>query len=96
MPLFLLERREDLPGNEEENPWFWIYDKVTSMVVRADDEIEARLIAGMNAGFEEYVKRNGESEIRDTNPWMSSEYSICNKLKERGKKEVVIVKFVNG
>ena len=85
MKLFELRPVENLPDND--NPWIPWYDKCFGFIIRADSEIEARIIANENAGDE-----NGWVSENKTY-WKQSKYSTCIELKPVGESEMIMMDF---
>lgn len=96
MKLWLLKAREDLPlKNDPWEPW---YDKVFTMVVRAETEEEARRVGDENAGEENDEERAKQPsrEARDVlgrrvavKPWLDAGLSTCEELRADGEAGLV-------
>ena len=67
MHIYLISKRKDL--DEKDDPWYPWYDKQHRVVVRAENEVEARKLATRNCQDE------GE------NAWLDSKYSKCEQIK---------------
>ncbi len=81
--LWLLRPKEDLPENDD--PWEPWFDKVFGFVIRADSEMEARVIANGNAGDENYEKVS--------KPWLEAKYSTCEQLSQDGQKKMILCDY---
>lgn len=91
MMLWLLRPKEDLP--EDDNPWDPWFDKVFGFVIRADSEMEARVIANGNAGDENYERFSVEKASNTTTPWLESKYSTCEQLNQDGQSGMILRDF---
>lgn len=85
MKLWILKAVEGLPDND--NPWEPWYDCCFGMVVRAENEIDARKIAQKRSGDEgsEYMRK-----CKCREPWIISKYSTCVELGLEGTSEMII------
>jgi len=83
MKLWLIQRRTDLPFNDD--PWRSSYDTNHGFVIRAVAEEQARGIA------QENVADEGGGKFKY--PWLSAEYSTCVPLRSKGKQGIVIRDF---
>jgi hypothetical protein len=83
MKLWTLKRIYNLPENDD--PWITPYDKLRSIVVRAESEQIARSLAAENS-FDEI-------DWEPCNPWLSPKYTSCKELLTSGKQEVIVVDF---
>jgi hypothetical protein len=82
MKLWILKARVDLVGEDDLwEPW---YDKNFAFIVRAEDELSARIIAGLNAYDETKAA------------WLCEKYSTCEELKSDGEVGVVMADCRNG
>lgn len=76
MKIWLLKPRIKLP---QENPWNPWYDKTFGVVVRAETEESARLIAGLGSKYEDM----GDA-------WTNPNWSTCVELTPNGPEEVIL------
>jgi hypothetical protein len=83
MKLWLLEpiRPFNRRAESQYNPWEPWYDKAFGFVIRAETEVEARIIASKNHGDE------GEDA------WLSSELASCIPLRNAGDPGVILRSF---
>ena len=89
MKLYLLKARTDLKGSgyreSNDDPWYFSYDTVNSLVVRAENEEIARKLA-------DSISQDEASNVKNCpHPWIDSNYSICSELLSDGKEEIIIV-----
>ncbi len=66
------------------DPWKPWYDKAFGFVVRAETELNARLIADQEAGDE---------NRGDFHPWLHPQFSTCLELSPDGDEEEIIRDF---
>ena len=79
MKLWHLLPVENLPKHDD--PWDPRHDKCFGMIVRAEDEESARIVAQDNSG----------AEKRDySTVWLQSKYSTCTELMQDGDTEIII------
>ncbi len=88
MNLYILKARDDLEENDD--PWEPWYDKMFSIVVRAESYKEAREVAQENSGDENRGRFLGDMISKTTTPWLESKYSTCELLVADGEKEAII------
>jgi len=77
MKLWLLEAKDK---HKLWEPW---YDKMFSIVVRAESVGRARIIASKNCGDESPLA------------WLNSDCSTCQELKSDGKEEPIVINFAS-
>ena len=85
MKLWLLKPVQGLL--EKEDPWKPWYDKAFGFVVRAKDEIHARLLAHEQGGYENSPHSYG---YEPRNPWLDARFSTCTALAAVGESGVII------
>lgn len=86
MKLWLLEARKGLPDGD--NPWERWYSTITSFVIRAETEMDARRLA----------TENGRDEVEEftivgyiaTAAWSDAKYSTCVELVADGDEGVIL------
>jgi len=77
MKLWILE------AAEEHELWHCWYDKMFSIVVRAETEQQARVLASRECGDESPLA------------WLNSECSTCKELHHSGESGTVIINFAS-
>jgi len=103
MKLYLLTPKNEIlnrQGNDKSevdsecyNPWRPWYDKVFGMIVAADDEERARLIASKNKGQEENFEYDDDfNEKVIFNPWLDSDFTNCQELDPNHFEEGLILR----
>lgn len=66
-----------LPRNPKAKPWLPWYDKVFGVVVRAENEAEARTLAA------------GVSGDEGPKPWFDIYLTVCNELRPEGESGLI-------
>jgi hypothetical protein len=88
--LWLLRPRDDLPAERGVNPWEPWYDKCFGMVIRAESETAARLLAGrQRESFGNYVSWENACDEGGA-AWVSEKFSTCVELSVDGDAEVIM------
>ena len=85
MKLYKLSPIEDL---QDDNPWRPWFDKCFGIVVRAENELQARRLAASKAGDE-------SSDCKDGNPWLYAKYSKCEIIEQNGDSEIILIDFAS-
>lgn len=89
MKLWLLKAVEGLPKGD--NPWDPWYDSTFAMVIRAENEYEARSIADQNGGDEMSGYRLKKRDMPLPGYiWREPRYATCVELNSDGQPGVVI------
>lgn len=76
------------PKDGEWVPW---YDKCFGLVIRAEDECQAREIAAEHGGDEEIMEYRWEA--KGSSVWKNSEVTICEELANEGPVGLILRDF---
>ena len=80
-----LEQNDNNYVNDiNKNPWYYTAASVVKIVVRAENEKQARELAEKEGGLE-----SGEPY----DPWLNPEYTDCQELLPEGEVEIIIQDF---
>lgn len=90
MKLWLLRPRDDLPSDPVSNPWEPWYDKCFGMIIRAESETAARLLAAkQRTGFGHYVSFEHACN-EGGGAWLTEKLSTCVEISADGEPEVIM------
>lgn len=86
MKLWFLTGRDEIKELEsrEENPWYDRYDQVHEILVRAENEVDARAIA---AEYQSYVQKEA---------WLDPKFSSCEEITPDGLPGVIMIYDIRG
>lgn len=88
MKLWILERKYDLPEND--NPWKQSWDTKSAFIVRAQSAKAARQLAQKQGGDETRRPENMAT------PWLDPKYTTCKELTLEGEAAVILDESVDG
>lgn len=83
MPVFLLKMNPQLSSALQER--FFGFDSYQGFVIRADNEIRARMVV------EAYVRDGQTGAI-----WLDSEYTLCEEIQPYGETKIILSDYVQG
>jgi hypothetical protein len=91
--LWLLRPRADVFARPEQ-PWEPPYDKTFGVLVRAENEVEARRLAQAQAGIEGqgvYRHLGAEEDELATDVWIDHGWTTCEALTDEGEPGAILV-----
>lgn len=84
MKLFLLREADDIPYGH--SPWDNNWTVINKMIIRAENEEDARKIADLNG----YQENDGCNGGHSKHPWLDPSLSSCEELTDDGKPGLII------
>ena len=83
--VWILKPKDDRETTDEPDPWQPWYDKCFGMVIRAETETQARVVAQEAAKDETTISpvhHNVDKRVRDRKVWTDESLTICIPIEE--------------